>query len=200
MGSQMVQKFKETGHPLFTSVSALSRGIRRRMKGKDSIHMNANVLNAELLFKIIFSTNQLSICGAVSNWCYQFGLQEGEEHEIATAQETLCTEILKSVNAEEGNSSVPSPRTTLASGNRLSEHLKTFKCLPKESQFSMLCDLASFWKRVEAGDNFITKPSTEHGWNGLTLQCREFRHTFSRTSLLQNVCRNSRRDNNWTSH
>ena len=93
--------------------------------------MNADVLNAELLFKIIFSTNQLSICGAVSNWCYQFGLQEGEEHEIATAQETLCTEILKSVNAEEVNSLVPSPRTTLASGNRLSEHLKTFKLSTK---------------------------------------------------------------------
>ena len=34
IGSQMVQKFKETGHPLFTSVSALSRGILRRLKGK----------------------------------------------------------------------------------------------------------------------------------------------------------------------
>ena len=69
IGSHIVQKFKETGHKLFTNVSALSCGILRRMHGKDSIHINKDVLNAELLFKIIFSPNQLSICGAVSNWC-----------------------------------------------------------------------------------------------------------------------------------
>ena len=37
---------------------------------------------------------------------------------FATAQETVNTEILKSVDAEEVNSLVSSPRTTLASGNR----------------------------------------------------------------------------------
>ena len=78
IASQMVQKFKETGHPVFTSVSALSRGILRRLKGEDSIHFNVDVPNAELLFKFNFSANQLSIYGAVSNWDYQFGLREDE--------------------------------------------------------------------------------------------------------------------------
>ena len=78
IASQMVQKFKETGRPVFTSVSVLKRGTLRRLKGKDPIHFNADVPNAELLFKIIFSANQLSIYGAVSNLGYQFGLREDE--------------------------------------------------------------------------------------------------------------------------
>ena len=57
----MVQRFKETGRPVFTSASALSRGILRRLKGKETIHFNADASNTELLFRIIHSVNQLSI-------------------------------------------------------------------------------------------------------------------------------------------
>ena len=34
VASQRVQRFKETGHPIFTDASALSRGILRKLKGK----------------------------------------------------------------------------------------------------------------------------------------------------------------------
>ena len=53
----------------------------------------------------------------------------------------MNTKILKSVDAEEVNSLVSSLRTALASGNRSSENLKSFKCLPKESQFSVFLQL-----------------------------------------------------------
>ena len=46
--SQMVQRFKETGHPVFTSASALSRGILRMLKGKETIHFNGDAMNTEL--------------------------------------------------------------------------------------------------------------------------------------------------------
>ena len=36
--SQMVQQFKETGHPIFTSTSALSRGILKQKRGRSTIH------------------------------------------------------------------------------------------------------------------------------------------------------------------
>ena len=74
MASLVVQRFKETG----PSASALSRGILRMQKGKEHIHFNADALNTELLFRIIHSVSQLSIYGAVSNWCAQFGLTEDE--------------------------------------------------------------------------------------------------------------------------
>ena len=39
---------EETGHPVFTSVSALSRGILRKVKGNEAIHFNADASNTEL--------------------------------------------------------------------------------------------------------------------------------------------------------
>ena len=45
-------------------------------KGKDSIHFNADAANTELLFRIIHSVNQVSMYGAVTNWCERFGLQK----------------------------------------------------------------------------------------------------------------------------
>ena len=71
----MVQRFKETGHPVFESSSALSRGILKK-RGKNTIHFNEDSTNTELLFQIIHSAKQLSIYGAVANWCQQFGLTE----------------------------------------------------------------------------------------------------------------------------
>ena len=55
VASQMVQRCKETSHPVFTSASALSRGILRILKGKETIHFNADASNTELLFRIIHS-------------------------------------------------------------------------------------------------------------------------------------------------
>ena len=35
--NKIVQRFKETGHPVFKSISALSRGTLKRKKGKGTI-------------------------------------------------------------------------------------------------------------------------------------------------------------------
>ena len=75
----MVERFKDTGHPVFKSISALSRGILKKKNGRDTIHFNADASNTELLFQIIHSVNQLSMYGAVSTWCEQFGLTEEEK-------------------------------------------------------------------------------------------------------------------------
>ena len=48
IASQMVQRFKETGHRVFTSASALSRGILGMLKGKGTTHFNAIASNTEL--------------------------------------------------------------------------------------------------------------------------------------------------------
>ena len=49
IASQMVQRYKETGHPVFTSASALSRGILRKLKGKETIHFNSDASNRTLI-------------------------------------------------------------------------------------------------------------------------------------------------------
>ena len=93
---QMVERFKDTGHPVFKSTSALSRGILKRKNNNDTLHFNADASNTELLFRIIHSVNQLSIYGAVSNWCEQFGWtdeekgQEKQRESVITRSESFC--------------------------------------------------------------------------------------------------------------
>ena len=40
--TQMVERFKDTGHPAFKSISALSSGILKKKNGRDTIHFNAD--------------------------------------------------------------------------------------------------------------------------------------------------------------
>ena len=47
IASQMLHRFEERGRPVFTRASALSRGILRRLKGKETIHFNAGAVNTE---------------------------------------------------------------------------------------------------------------------------------------------------------
>ena len=78
----MIQRFKETSHlvfKLFKCINALSRGILKQRKGKNTIHFNGDSTNTGLLFQIIISVNQLSTYGAVTHWCEQFGLTEEEK-------------------------------------------------------------------------------------------------------------------------
>ena len=56
--TQMVERFKDTRHPVFKSISALSRGILKKKNNRDTIHFNADASNTELLFRIIHSVKQ----------------------------------------------------------------------------------------------------------------------------------------------
>ena len=76
--TQMVERFKETVHPVFKGISALSRGILKRKNNRDTIHFIADASNTELLFRTIHSANLLSIYGAVSSWFEEFGLRPNE--------------------------------------------------------------------------------------------------------------------------
>ena len=96
----MVERFKDAGHPVFKSISALSRGILKKKNGRDTIHFSADASNTELLFRIIHSVNQLSIYGAVSTWCEQFGLKE-EEKVQEKHKESVTKGVLISVKSQE---------------------------------------------------------------------------------------------------
>ena len=58
---EMVERFKETGHSLFRSISALSRGILKQKKGNSITHFNRDSMNTELLFQTVRSVHQLSV-------------------------------------------------------------------------------------------------------------------------------------------
>ena len=70
----MMIKFRESGHPVFRATSPLSRGtLKSKGGGKLSIHFCANGDTVETVFRTNISVNQLSIYGAVSDLCEEYG-------------------------------------------------------------------------------------------------------------------------------
>ena len=118
--NEMVQRFRDTGHPVFKikSTSALSRGILKRKKGFETLQFNGDSSHTGLLFQTIRSVNQLSIYGAVATWSEQFDLTEEEK-----GRDNL------SVNKSILTSALP---PTMISGNSLqalSNKIKVFKTM-----------------------------------------------------------------------
>ena len=117
--NEVVQRFEATGHLVFKSTSALSRGILKRKKGFETVHFSGDSSNTEFLFPSIHSENQLSTHGAAAKRCQQFGLTEEEKgrDDVSVDKSTLT-----SVPLDEVQFLVSLPTTT--SGNRLRR--KTF--------------------------------------------------------------------------
>ena len=102
----MVQQFKETGHPILTITSALSRGILRQRRGKSTIHFNGHFINTELLFQTVHSVNQASVYPAGTNWCCKFALKKEEKEHIPTP---VDNRIMAFVEPEEVEMLISSP-------------------------------------------------------------------------------------------
>ena len=166
----MVERFKDTGHPVFKSISALSRGILKKKSGRDTIHFNTDAPNTELLFQIIHSVNQLSIYGAVTNWCEQFGLTE-EENGKEMPKESVTKDVLTCVKSQEVKLLVSPAKP--ASGNSMQENIHDFESLDEMIQFTKVCELALFEHRVTAW-RLQTRPDEDDGFGQLIPLCREY--------------------------
>ena len=128
--------------------------------------------NSEWLFKTTFSANQLSIYGAVADWCHRFGSKENEQAGNPSAHEENVNQgLMNSVKADEVNSLVSTPRLIGSPGD-CSIDMKTIDDMPFSSQLSILCDLVS-WRRIQIGDYFITKPSLRDKDGRIDTQCKE---------------------------
>ena len=166
---KMVQRFKETGHLLFKSISALSRGILKQRKGKNTMHFNGGSMNTELLFQTIHSVNQLSVYAAVSNRCEQFGLTEEEkgrasipvDNKILTMGGTRRSDII-GISSDSGT------------WNRMQEGAMSFQTLERKVQLPQLCEKAYFQYLVAAGKQHKIRPEGDDGWRTITLLCREY--------------------------
>ena len=170
----MVERFRETGHPVFKSISALSRGILKRKCNRDTIHFNADASNTEILFRTIHSANQLSINGAVTSWCEEFGLRQRERPDLRKVRDKKKEQLLKNVKPQEVNSLVQTPRNNdPVSGKRLRECLQNFETLEKEIQSTKVCEDASFWKRVSIGMCYKAIADVDDGLGDRTPACRE---------------------------
>ena len=109
----------------------LSRGILQSRKGRCTIHFNEDFLNTRVLFQTVHCVNQLSVFGAVTNWCSQFGLTEKGRVAIPV------TIFLTVVEPEEVELLVSPP--TQAPGNRMQGGALTLQILDKKVQLTQLC-------------------------------------------------------------
>ena len=131
----MAHRFKETGHPVFKSISALSRGTLKQMKGKSTTHFNGDSMNTELLLQTIHSVNQRSNYEAVANWCRQFDLTEEEK---GRTNVSVDNRMLTSLQLEEVQLLVSLP--TKAPGNRMRGNVLSFEALASRIQVTELCE------------------------------------------------------------
>ena len=69
----MMIRFRESGHPVFRATSPLSRRtLKSKGGGKLSMHFCANGATIDTVFCTIISVDQLSIHGAVSDFCDEY--------------------------------------------------------------------------------------------------------------------------------
>ena len=91
---------KETGHPVFKSISPLSCGILKR---KETPYTSVRMLRTQNSYFAQFT--QLRNNGAVACWCEEFGQMPNETEptsERFVAKENV--QLLKNVKTQEGNS------------------------------------------------------------------------------------------------
>ena len=73
MAERMLLEFAESGCPIFRATSPLSRGrLRSKGHGKMSIHYAADLETIETILRIIVSSNQLSLYGAIADICEEY--------------------------------------------------------------------------------------------------------------------------------
>ena len=85
IAEEMLLRFAESGHPIFRSTTPLSKGkLKRKGKGKVSIHFSADQDTVDTIYRIVLSVNQLSVYGAVAAIC-----DECESHPDSTGQPVI---------------------------------------------------------------------------------------------------------------
>ena len=107
----VVANFKGGGHPFFSDSSALDRGLLNKKGGRSTIHFSAGNLRTQcFLFRTVHSANQLSIYGAVADWCGELAQQKpgqsflSMEKSDAKVNGQLCRKLeLEEVNTVGSN-------------------------------------------------------------------------------------------------
>ena len=140
----------------------------------------ADASNTELLFRIIHSLNRLSIYGALSNWCEQFGQTEEEKGQDKPRgkKESVTKSVLTSVKSQEVNLLVCSPRP--ASGRSLWDKIKDFESLPETIRFVRVGEDTIFVHWVSASMSYKNRPDEDDGFGQIIPFCRDYTNPRSR--------------------
>ena len=167
----MMIKSGESGHPGFRATSPLSRGtLKSKGGGKLSIQFCADGGTIETVFRTIISVNQLSIYGAVSELCEEYGSCRTRPGRLVVAEQShphfAPTDLL-----------IRTPTLSieiLAQEDLLQKHKERVERLSQQDRVIKICIVAGFLKTVEVGQYIMTKHTNEVLQFTEPVTCREY--------------------------
>ena len=111
----------------------------------ESRHTYWATVNTELLLQAVHSVNQISVCAAVTDWCYQFGLTEGKR----TSRQSRGKRTSRYSFGQSEEVDMLVSLRNLAFGNKM-QGGASFRVLEKRIQMTQLCEKTSFQHLVIA--------------------------------------------------
>ena len=177
--TETVERCKDTCHPAFKSISALSRGILKKKNNRDTIHFNADVSNtscSESFIPLISSVfaEQIRIVVNISAW----QRKKREWKRPLARKESVTQRCIDKCELQEVKRLVSSPRQVL--GTSLRENIQVFESLSETIRFTRVCEVAVFVHRVATGMSYKARPDQGDGLGQLIPSCWEY--TFSRVN------------------
>ena len=139
----MMINFGESGHPVFRATSPLSRGMLKSKRGY--VHFCADGDAIETVFRAVISVNHLSMYGAVSELCEEYG----------TCQTRIGRPVLARQSDplfEPAKLLIMTPRPSIeipAQENLLQKYKERVERLSQQDRLIKICTDAGFLKTVE---------------------------------------------------
>ena len=167
----MMIKFGESGHPVFRATSPISRGTLKSKGGeKLSIHFCADGGTIETVVRTIISVNQLSIYGAVSDLCEEYGSCRTRTGRLVVADQSDPLFAQAYLLVATPSLSIE----TLAQENLVQKYQERVEWLSQQNRVIKICTDAGFLKTVEVGQYFMTKHTDELLQFTEPVTCREY--------------------------
>ena len=166
----MIIKFGESGHPVFRATSPLSRNAQKQRSGKLFTHFCADGDTIETVFRTIISVGRLSIYGAVSDFCEEYGscrtrtgrpiVAEQSDPLFAPADLLIMT---------------PTPSIEIpAQENLLQKHKERVERLSQQNSVIKFSTDAGFLTTVDVGQYLMTKDTEEFSQFTESVACRGY--------------------------
>ena len=138
--------------------------------GKLSIHFCADKDTIETVFRTIISVNQLSIYGAVSDWCDEYRACQAR-----TVRPVLAGQSDPSFVPTSSLMKTPTPSTEVpAQEDLLQKYQERVERLSQQNRVIKFCTDAGFLITVEVGQYFMTKHIEEFSQFTEPVTCREY--------------------------
>ena len=164
----MMIKFGESGHPAFCATSPLSRGtLKSKGGGKLSIHFCAVGDAIETVFRTI---NQLSIYGAVSDFCEKYKASHVRTGRLVVAGQSDPLFVPTSLLTKTFTPSSDDP----AQEELLQKYQERVERLSQQNRVIKICTDAGFLTTVGVRQYFMTEGTEELLQFAESVACREY--------------------------